>query len=517
MPIMLGTTPLALAVGGDAVARAYLGSTLVYEAAPAGRVPIADTDTILFAGHSFVQTAYGMPVGEEAEPFGGVLQTDWLGTTLSDYAGYASMATIRALDGHLLNDSWDAAIIAEFTNPFGPGFADFDSEQGRETLQNAYWDAMDAQRAGGELIIQDIWPPQGRYDLYANATGFSQGLREWLEAHTGRPVWIIPAFPFVEAMRAEYGDAIYGDGLHLVRGNSPYPRGMSYLVYSFLTQQRCPFVRTGDEAIDQMAWDTLLAYECAGMGGSIRYTSTLPATDPLPSPEPLPGQHPLQAYYDSATILIHHSTDGAAPAGGPVTALANQGGAGAMFDATVSGSAIPLSGRYLEMSASAGMPTMAAPADLIGVRLMWVMQIGTYVNGTRVFGGAVSSPYGFEVRINSNASGQLAQLWSNASGTGASVNLGTRATWPTTPMLVEVEVSASAATIYINGVSSGSGSHAWAQFLVENLGKGQVSGAVPLEGLMGDVLGVVTGRGDTVAAVAAARAYLDDRFALGLA
>ena len=33
MPIMLGTTPLALAVGGDAVSRAYLGSTLVYEAA----------------------------------------------------------------------------------------------------------------------------------------------------------------------------------------------------------------------------------------------------------------------------------------------------------------------------------------------------------------------------------------------------------------------------------------------------------------------------------------------------
>ncbi len=38
-----------------------------------------------------------------------------------------------------------------------------------------------------------------------------------------------------------------------------------------------------------------------------------------------------------------------------------------------------------------------------------------------------------------------------------------------------------------------------------------------MEGLMGDVLGVVTGRGDTAAAIAAARAYLDDRFALGLA
>ena len=253
------------------------------------RTATPSTATLLFAGHSFVQTAYGRPTGEDTT-FGGVLQADWPGTALSDFAPYASMATIRALDGHLLNDSYDAAIISEFTNPAGPGFPNFDTDQGRETLQNAYWDAMDAQRAGGELIVQDIWPPLGRTDLYANATGFSQGVREWLEMHTGRPVWIIPAFPFVEAMRAAYGDAIYSDGLHLARGDSPYPRGMSYLVYSFLTQQRCPFVRAGDEAIDQMAWDTLLAYECAGMGGTIRYTSTLPATDPLSDPAPLPGE-----------------------------------------------------------------------------------------------------------------------------------------------------------------------------------------------------------------------------------
>ena len=228
--------------------------------------------------------------------------------------------------------------------------------------------------------------------------------------------------------------------------------------------------------------------------------------------------HPLKIYYDSGTIPIHHSTEGVSPAGGPAAALTNQGGAGAVFDASVSGSPIPVSGRYLQMSASAGMPTMAAPADLIGVRLMWIMQIGTYVNGTRVFGGAVSSPYGFEVRINSNASGQVVQLWSNASGSAVSASLGTRIAWPVaSPVLVEVEVEVSTATVFINGVNRGSGSHAWAQFLVENLGKGQISTAVPLEGLMGDVLGVMTGRGDTAAAIAAARAYLDDRFALGLA
>ncbi|WP_199259892.1 hypothetical protein [Paracoccus binzhouensis] len=78
---------------------------------------------------------------------------------------------------------------------------------------------------------------------------------------------------------------IYDDGLHLGRG-SRYARGMSYLVYSFLTQERCPFVWAGEEEIDQLAWDTLLAQECAGMGGTERCTATAGA-DPLPDPMPL--------------------------------------------------------------------------------------------------------------------------------------------------------------------------------------------------------------------------------------
>ena len=244
--------------------------------------------TILFAGHSFVQTAYGAPAGEEAWPFGGVLDTAWPGTALSDYVSYGSLQDVRALNGHLRNSAYDAVIVSEFTDPTGPGFPAFDSTEGRNTLQQAYWDALDASARGAELIIQDIWPPQGRDDLHANATGFSQGLRQWLELHTGQQVWIIPAFPFVAAMRAEYGDAIYSDGLHLARPDSPYPRGLSYLVYSFLTQERCPFVRAGDETVDQMAWDTLLAHECAGMGGAVEYRSSL-VGDPLPEPEPLPG------------------------------------------------------------------------------------------------------------------------------------------------------------------------------------------------------------------------------------
>ena len=230
-----------------------------------------------------------------------------------------------------------------------------------------------------------------------------------------------------------------------------------------------------------------------------------------------PVVHPLQAFYSSGAIGIHHSTDGVSPAGGPATALTNRGGSGAAYNATVSGAPIPVSGNWLQMSASGGMPTMATPADLVGVRLIWAMHISTYVNATRLFGGAVSSPHGFEVRLNWTSAGVLAQLWSNASGSAVTVNLGARAQWPTAPVLVEVDIGVSAAACYLNTVSQGSGAHSWTRFLVENLGKGQSSGLVPMEGLMGDVLGVVTGRGDTTAAIAAARSYLNSRFALGLA
>ncbi len=230
-----------------------------------------------------------------------------------------------------------------------------------------------------------------------------------------------------------------------------------------------------------------------------------------------PPAHPMQPYYDSGAILIHHSTAGATPAGGPVAAMKNSGGAGAVFDAAVSGDPVAILGNYLQMSPSSGMPIMAYPADLIGVRLIWVMHISTYVNGTRLFGGAASSPYGFEIRLNWTTSGVIAQMWSSASGLRVIINLGPRAVWPTAPVLVEIDVGASSAACYLNGVLQGSGSHSWPMFLVENLGKGQTTGSVPMEGLMGDVLGVVTGRVDTAAAIAAARSYLNGRFSLGLA
>lgn len=238
--------------------------------------------TILIAGHSFAQTAFGEPI--PGDSFGGLLQTEWPGVVLSDYVSYGSLQQIWELNDDLRNSDYDAVIATEFTSDFVNGFPAIDSDTTRNTLQHLYWAGLTAQVRGAEIILQDVWSPQGA-DLTENVQGYFQFLREWLQDKLGRPVWILPASPFVMALRNEYGDAIYDDGLHLGRG-SRYARAMSYLVYSLLTQERCPFVVEGDEDVDQMAWDTLLACECAGMGGSIRYPSTS-WDDPLPDPAPL--------------------------------------------------------------------------------------------------------------------------------------------------------------------------------------------------------------------------------------
>lgn len=248
------------------------------------RQATSDLSTLLFAGHSFGQTPYGQPAGEPIS-FGGILQTDWPGATLSDYQAYASMQQIWDLNGNLRNGEYDVAIITEFTPDFTNGFPAIDTDATRASLQSLYWAALTAHARGAELILQDVWSPQGS-DLRTNVHGWFQFARQWLSAHTGRPIFILPISPYVMAMRDQHGDVIYEDGLHLLK-SGPYPRGTSYLVYSMLTQQRCPFVRSGDEALNQLAWDTLTTYECAGMGGSVLYPA-IESADPLPNPAPLP-------------------------------------------------------------------------------------------------------------------------------------------------------------------------------------------------------------------------------------
>lgn len=161
------------------------------------------------------------------------------------------------------------------------GFPEIGTPASVTTLQTLYWFGLAAQERQAELILFPPWSPM-MADLDATADPAFAYYRQWLEVHLGQPVWIIPAGAYVRAMRNALGDAVFSDGLHLDPA-SRYPRGLSYLVYSFLTQQRCPFVRSDDEDLDQMAWDVLQAQRWAGFGGSVE---VLPpdVPDPLPNP-----------------------------------------------------------------------------------------------------------------------------------------------------------------------------------------------------------------------------------------
>lgn len=224
------------------------------------------------------------------------------------------------------------------------------------------------------------------------------------------------------------------------------------------------------------------------------------------------ARSPLLPFYGTGAgrIPLHLSTSGASPPGGPATALANAGGAGAALGAVVSGAAMPVSGPFLATGAAHGFPVLAAPVDLVAGRLVWVMNAVGAVNLTRFMGHA-----SFEIRANVTGGGLTLQLWSNISGSGVTVNPGGRVPSQDRVYLCEVDISAGAARFFIDGASLGTAAVAWESFPVSRLGRG-TGAATPLEGGLGDVLFVNAGAGFD-AAIAAARAFLDQRFDLALA
>lgn len=73
-----------------------------------------------------------------------------------------------------------------------------------------------------------------------------------------------------------------------------------------------------------------------------------------------------------------------------MTALQNRGGGGAVFDATVSGAAIPVSGGMLSLMPDGGAARSDTIADLIGVRMMWVMYANTQQSNAYLMGASDS-------------------------------------------------------------------------------------------------------------------------------
>lgn len=216
----------------------------------------------------------------------------------------------------------------------------------------------------------------------------------------------------------------------------------------------------------------------------------------------------LTPFYRSGTIGIHLRSDGATPAGGPVTAIANEGGAGALFNASVVGNPIPLSGNFLQATTATGYPLTANPADLVGVRLMWVMRLNSATGTYRFFGRNEGSLTSYIRTLN----GTSLQLNSNRTGTSVTVTT-PNFTSTSAARMFELEVTNTEARLWINSALIGSVSHPWSAFMVDRLTQGP-STLQPFEGGMGDVLGVVTGRPDTASAITVVRSYLTQRFSL---
>ena len=248
---------------------------------PMQRIAAPATGTLLFAGHSFVQTAWGGVTSDGQH--GGILYSDWPGSTLSDFVPFGSSRAVWDLNGHARNSDYDLVLVSDvadlatgFPAP-GPSMVN--------SLQALYWHGLAAAARGAELILFQPWSPQA-VDLDGTGVAAFAYYRQWLTDHLGTPVWVIPTGQYVRALRREFGDDIFVDGLHL-RAASQYARGVSYLTYSFLTKERCPFVREGDGDVDQIAWDTLQSERMAGFGGTAGVDAA-DIADPLPEPLPLP-------------------------------------------------------------------------------------------------------------------------------------------------------------------------------------------------------------------------------------
>lgn len=218
----------------------------------------------------------------------------------------------------------------------------------------------------------------------------------------------------------------------------------------------------------------------------------------------------LQPYYNSGTIGIHLRSEGATPTGGPVTSISNQGAAGSAFNATVIGNPIPLTGNYLESTTATGYPQTANPVDLVGVRLIWVMRM-TVATGTYRFFGRTEGSDNLYIRTLNGTSIQMSRVVGGVAATASFTGV----TATTSPRLLEIEVTGSAARLFINGILHQEVSIVFPYFRIDRILQGPTT-LQAFVGGMGDVLGVVIGQPDTAAAITAARQYLNTRFALGL-
>lgn len=274
--------------------RKFLALSMAMGLAPSGRglasvaesrPALAPDATIAFSGHSMIAAIF--PEDGHAYNAGVDFPSLWQGPTHFDFMGWSSNARRWRAKGYARTGNYDRLVLTELGD-IKQGLPDPASPQGRQNLQHLYWFATTAITKGAEPVLYLPWSPRSP-DLDAQAIRVFHYEREWLQNHTGVPVWVIPAGLFARAARNFYDDddALFVDQVHW-RPTSAVPTGLAYLTYQFFAKQRVAAPAMFPEA-EELAWDLLQRYRWAGFGGT-EHGESLDIEDPLPEPAPLPTE-----------------------------------------------------------------------------------------------------------------------------------------------------------------------------------------------------------------------------------
>ncbi|WP_411839254.1 cellulase family glycosylhydrolase [Paracoccus sp. ME4] len=227
----------------------------------------------------------------------------------------------------------------------------------------------------------------------------------------------------------------------------------------------------------------------------------------------------LSGYYASGAVLIHHTAAGFQLDGeGKVTGIANAGAAGAVFNAAVTGAPLTVSGNGVLLPGD-GSSVIATDnvADLVGARLIWAMNPTTIpTDFTQVFGldGEPFVDLVTTIAIASEAGKGTAIIQKVEPGD----ETGTAAILPEFDMpndiaIFELVMSADLIRLYVDSVlvSEYLRDTSVLTFPIRQIGSG-VGGLGNFQGQFGDVLGIVVGHPNEIAARNVAYQFLRTQF-----
>lgn len=375
---------------------------------------------------------------------------------------------------------------------------------GRPQLANA----ADLMNVHLMMVVDMLWPTAGFYRFIGGAGTFisrnnTSGLISVGRAGFATRTFTVPVdlnFRLIEVIMSGTSIDLILDGVSYSGGSAPawpeFPvtyigRGSGGNIFDFRG-------RMGD-----VLGVTLGAGSAAAITAAREYLVAKFGLVPPPDP------NPLAPFYGTGPgmIAIHYATDSVTPAGGPVASFQNKGGAGAMFDASVVGEPMVVSGDAVVSSQTTGIPSLLNPAEGLGVHLFMVLSPNQFTGSNQILGSQFSV-----IRQANGASGWRLNVWHNPGGGG--VTFSSTIFNPNVEgfVLCEVKLTPTQVIFYINGVEGGSYSHPYLTFPIDRLASGS-NGNDRFKGLVGDILGVTLGAGDE-AAITEARRYLAAKYNL---